>query len=553
MAVVGNTASEIGDEILIQTPLPVYGVTALSNYSDVTTGETGTRFWTRYFCYSIDGLFYSDWLSLTSGNLSAIVITAKNSLFINYKYRRAGTDTTGLLTFSNVTLVGTFTTPVFNDATILSTSVFKDIYLYNPKVALLSSVLTSKLFNKGILPESMIRNQTENPQVDDEDFIAFWKTTCDFFTLILVLGEKIEGFDTDINMLADYLEQRDVLFSRNNINLEDLQYIKQNYFEEIRQRGTKQIFERKGVDKDVDGEFLRLIENTVNDELIINLLTDQHVGWWLNHNSPCYKGNVFSLQTIKTIEKTEDFVDLDNYDLLGSAVTVVTDGTTDVALISGVADGAEEGFGFDVSNYDFRLLNSITVSNEVDYEVTFWIKQTVKSDIISFGILSLDDDGNLTDLLKSDDGTATNMFFERKGLNIVDKYYFVRGIIYANGSSNTPNSQLNIGYGNYLRFDTLTTKIVPYLTSDRTLHATDSNVYVKDLKVRPLVIGCNANTVTVGAVDTTYKIGTSFLSTKNLLHITYKNNNNHLVQEDINELLTQKLIPYNTHLVTKEL
>ena len=58
MAVVNNTASEIGDVLLMRATIPVSGLIALTGFIESVVGETATRFWIKEFRYAIDGLNY---------------------------------------------------------------------------------------------------------------------------------------------------------------------------------------------------------------------------------------------------------------------------------------------------------------------------------------------------------------------------------------------------------------------------------------------------------------------------------------------------------------
>lgn len=569
MAIINNTASEIGDEILIQATAPIYGVIQLDNFTDLVSGETAQRYFKKEFSYSLDGIFFSGWIPLTAGDLQQVIVNPTNSFYINYKYTRVGTDSSDVLTFNKVCVEGQFTTPVCQNYFILPNSIYKDFFCNNPQHSLLCSVLTNKMFEKGILPEYIIRNQTENPQVDDRDFLDFWGTVCCFFALQLMLAKKIESFDAFEDSLQDFLRQRDVLFCEKGTDLQDLQYIKANYHDEIRQRGTWNIFEKKGFEgKPVNGEFLRLIcYKELCDEFFWNLISDQEIGWWLGKCSPMYRGTLYSPELIKGKEKTKDFLTLNNYDVFkanGGDVKLVLESGKNIARISNVPDGQVAGFSSDLSTSTPNLDKALIIDPNVDYEITFWVKQNINVDNISFGIKGFDCDGNEVFPRKLTNGAVTNFFFQKKKLNKVGYWYFVRGILYNKNQYqlSTNQSRLEIGFGEHLKSFNGMEQIVPYLVLDRENNPNSSGVVdIWDFKVRPMVRGAAINSVyndgqiipnkTNEVSFGSFSVG--FLTTSNIVHITYENSNTKLSNEEIFKITRQKLIPYNTSLVMTEL
>lgn len=569
MAIVNNTSSEIGDEILIQATTPIFGVIQLQSFTDILVGETATRYFEKHFTYSIDGIFFSDWIELTDDNLLEIVVNSNDAFYINYRYKRVGSDPSGLLEFKKVCLLGQFVEPICENYFILPNSIFKDFFCANPQHSMLCSVLTNKMFEKGILPEYITRNQTETPKVDDKDFLEFWGTVSCFFALQLMLAKKLENFDSYLDTLQDFLEQRDIKFCKAGSDLEDLQYIKSNYFDEIRQRGTWNIFEMKGFEnKPVNGEFLRLICKSDCDEFWWELITDQNMGWWLGTASPMYKGSSFSNQINHGGEPTKNFLDLNKYTTFkdnGGDITLIADAEKNVAKIANVPDGQIAGFAINPDiNIPPNLENAITIDENVDYEITFWIKTDIVVDNISFGVNGYDCDENIVFPRSSVDDSTSNFFFTKEGLNKANTWYFVRGILYnKNSQTLTPEEALlNIGFGKTLKSFTNMQKIVPYIVLDRENNPNVlSSLFIWDLKVRPLVKGAVANTVynDLNFVPDYFNevsfgsFATGFLTAKNLLHVAYENKNAEKTNDEIFEIARHKLIPYNSTLITTEL
>ena len=65
MSVVGNTCSEIGDVLIIETQLSVLAdYVQITSFVDSITGTTGTRFFNKKFRASQDNLVFTDWMDL---------------------------------------------------------------------------------------------------------------------------------------------------------------------------------------------------------------------------------------------------------------------------------------------------------------------------------------------------------------------------------------------------------------------------------------------------------------------------------------------------------
>lgn len=101
MAVTGSQTTENGDAILISLQEPYTNVVEVLSYSDETSGETTSVYFNKSFRWGIDGVTYSDWVSLNDDNLSKLLINPSNSFWIQYKYEHTGE---GLLEFKSIAL-----------------------------------------------------------------------------------------------------------------------------------------------------------------------------------------------------------------------------------------------------------------------------------------------------------------------------------------------------------------------------------------------------------------------------------------------------------------
>lgn len=101
MAVIGTTTNENGDAILISLKEPYKNVVEVISYSDQTEGETTSVYFNKSFRWGIDGVTYSDWISLTNANLHGLLLNPNNPFWVQYKYEQVGD---GTLEFKSISL-----------------------------------------------------------------------------------------------------------------------------------------------------------------------------------------------------------------------------------------------------------------------------------------------------------------------------------------------------------------------------------------------------------------------------------------------------------------
>ena len=93
MAVIGTTTNENGDAILISLQEPYKNVVEVLSYSDQTVGESTSVYFNKSFRWGIDGVTYSDWVSLTNANLESLLLNPINPFWVQYKYEQVGDGT----------------------------------------------------------------------------------------------------------------------------------------------------------------------------------------------------------------------------------------------------------------------------------------------------------------------------------------------------------------------------------------------------------------------------------------------------------------------------
>lgn len=445
----------IGDSIIIKANYPVFEILTTVSFVDVVNNTTGTRLFTKEFRYSVNGIDWSDWTALTNPNLIGLSFGTKEMLIIEYKYSRSGADATSYIEFESITLTGTFDKPTVSR--LYQNSNFYTLFdLHDGRVLNWAVNVMQKMYDENTGVPAYIERTP--------DLIVYLTTVAHFFALSVQYMREIGGFTDNTQLLSEYLIQKGI-YVCDQASLVDLQYIMNNFYDEIRQRGTSQIYKPKEASvKDVDGELLRLICHGECDEFIFALFEKEKSNWYINQGSPLYQGNRFAFGFIKGYEFSQDAVSLTPYPLIESGrVSIDTDAKGEVILIDNVDINDEAGIG--VTTID--VTKAINVDVSLDYEITFEIKQVELLDNITFGVSGFDCAGTTQiDFLEVDSlATTSNLFFSKKQLNRNDIWYQVRGIIYNKDKAQltTPQALLNIGFGNNLVFQDGVEKIVPYL------------------------------------------------------------------------------------------
>jgi len=537
--VTGNNTTEIGDVIVIHTTTPLVGLVAISGFIDSILGLSGTRFFTKQFRYSVDGINWSLYQDLTSANLQAIVVAPAYPFKIDYRYTRAGTDTTGNLELQSVSLLDIIVPPSASIA--YDSSLFAQYFSYY-SVDVLNWCLNvlEKLYKKGIIPKFIERGGNENFNWEDQDFIDFWRSICTYFALVVNYGRQFQDFPDYHDFLVKYIESKGLHVSETETD-EDLLYLMEYFWDETRKRGTLKIAEQyQVVDIDqsssssgtpvtnlLNGELLRLITKGELDEFIFCYVESWKVGWNISNSSPLYRGINFYYNAIKGWERSQDVLNLSNYPVIDlAAVSVATDSGKQVIKITDPV--VQAGIG----SITWDSTKAILIDETLSYEVTFMMK--LDRDLahpakLKFGSLGFDETGNFSSHENIVTGVVETTFFKNQQFNRVDKYYFVRGIIYKMNHPllSVAQATLNIGFGEQLRFGKVTKYIIPFVGLAHSGFFQEA--YLWDFKVRPLA--------TDGEM--------CFIGNKNFLWTWMKNNTKKYTEDQIENIMRTQLLPYN--------
>jgi len=546
MAVIENRATEAGDVLVIKTTVPVVGIVALLSFMDTTSGETTETYFQKTFRYSRDGgMSFSEWMELTTINVQGIIIEKIDYFIIEFRYKRIGTE--GELAFSDVTLEGTYE-PL--NYTVFNNSIFSEFFTPNsaPVLEWALNVL-EKLYRQGIVPNYVTRGKQSS---DDRDYIAYWFTVTHFFAILVYFARQFESIQTNTLLMREFVKGRGI-YMRCNPSIDELQYIFDNYISELQDRGTKQIYRKSGellrqtpityyygepiggelIYADADGELRRLLDNLTTDELIFAYTTRGELGWCIGRSSPLYMGADGIMNLIKGYEFGEDVEDLEKYPLVNSDYIMLQSGKIQ---ITGLPNNAQAGIGVEGS---FSTLGSkaLVVDPSLSYEISFKVTKTENAiEDLTFGVALFDENGISVSPTRITDGYDDALFFEQKTLNKADVEYWVRGVLHAYNTLLIPTDVLTIGFGQGLRMRSNVRYLVPIILVENYTGSTLTDVIqIRDVKIRPAQLWFSRG----------------LLSARNLIIGFLKNRNVELNNSQVEKIINEELIPYNTFTMLK--
>ena len=553
-----NVLKNIGDILSIHLEPKISGRVHITGFADIVSGETSTRTLLREFRISQDGLFYSDWMELNATNLSAKEYVTNNSLFIELRYTRTGTDTTGTIIFTNIDFNGTCVAIPFEAPTLLA-SILADA-ISTDDLSFLERNLFKKLYYRGIIADYVQRGDNDDYE-EDKDFVDLFYSVARFYALFIIFFKRWENFESDFDLLREQVRGYGLYFDESTITLEELQYLTQNLFSQAQQRGTQMIFVHKGdtlpgsvTPAPIDGEFIRLVRSRVCDELLYENVPVWKSGWCMRQSSPLYRGTARAYNLNKTKENAEDFQTLNNFVInksdSGAEYLLATSGDKKVLRFSLSANGAMCCLGRNniTEPVDDNLY---AVDSQLDYEITFafrLVSFTAKKYVsLKFGVEGFDINKELlTDAFINPNGNSVSSEFFDQEFSIWRKgvWYFARGIIHAYSSVNTTETvYTNLGIGHNLYFNNSFVKyILPQIKVSESSSAT-SIVDIWDYKIRPLIRGKNVLPLKNGSKNS-FSLG--FIQSSKLLHTYFRNNNNSQSQQEITDIIERYLYPFDT-------
>lgn len=544
-----NILNNIGDILLVTLTPKIMGKVRITNFVDSIEGETEQKTLSREFRISQDGVFWTDWKPLNNENLSSDEFVTDNSLYIEVRYTRTGTDTTGVIKFVDITFNGVREENQFIAPTLMSSILNRA--LGTNELSSLEINIFKKLYYRGILPNYIERADNDDYK-EDKDFVDLFFSVARFFALFIIFFRRWERFKDDEDLLREQVRGYGIYFNEGKITLEELQYLARNLFSQAQQRGTQMIFTRKGdvlsngTEAPIDGEFIRLTQNRSCDELLYENVPKWKMGWCMNQSSPMYKGTSRSFNLNKTRENSEDFQNLSNFVLSKSGsgnYSLASSGNKRVLKLNFRSGSGRAGLGR-ASNEEV-LDNLYTADSQMDYEITFAFKLNNASSRVKveFGVEGFDINKNyLNDSFITPNGfTITNEFLNQAtDVWKSGKWYFVRGIIHAYGSGNVEQETTNLGFGTNLYFNNPFLKYI--LPKIQVSSNTATSVEIWDYKIRPLVRGKNIIPLKNGKLDAK---SLGFIQAPDFFHTYFRNNNKTQSQQDITDIIEKYLYPFN--------
>lgn len=362
--------------------------------------------------------------------------------------------------------------------------------------------VTQKCYEKGVVNAYLERGEN-NDLEKDKDYIDFWAAICILFAYMTKLVRKV-GIETDNREILYLFLKQKGFFNYSEQLLDDLVYLMENFYDEIRKRGTFQIQKRKIDGFPTDGEARRIFGYFYPNEYIFIMQEPDKTGLWVDRNSPNFKGlGHFSLANkINELPFTET-------------------PTIDEEIIE-IEDG--EGFG-GTDNEDF-----IEVSPFLPYLFEFEIKMPNNAEF-NFGVFGFDAAGNQVDFVDFTN-TVNNSFLENVQLPLEEHFYKIKTVIYSQNLVPFIKQQeriTNLNIGVNLIFNNSVVFIIPQFVVN------NGNVEIKNFKFTPAYLDKE----------------NSFVQINNFFHIAGINNNGIYSKQDLINAIRYYMLPYDSVLALK--
>lgn len=183
------------------------------------------------------------------------------------------------------------------------------------------------------------------------------------------------------------------------------------------------------------------------------------------------------------------------------------------------------------------MIDKILIDSSLDYEITLLVKSTSNAPF-TFGIIGFDQNNIQVDLTDIVSLASENLFFQREQLPISDQWYFIRGIIYNKDQIqlSADDGRMESGLGNNLRLSLSHKYIVPYIVLDNATGGVSGDLYLYDMKVRPLKFESSI---------------CGFVGLKSLIYVWMKNNSSQYSDEQVEDIMKRKLLPHNQSLINE--
>jgi len=506
------------DSLVIKTNFPVLGVGSLQGVVIRSSSDLSFQ-----FRYSKDGVIWSDWKDLTNLELQNISDSRNKHPFEIEYFVLCNSDIPQYLIDIRLEI----TYDEVSDPIKYEKTPFSDFFPFKNKASLtLSSNILKKIFYRGIIPRYIDRKRNEN--WEDVDYLDFWWTIIYLNSLKTVYNNVFKELLFRPELLIPYLEQKSLITPEYR-DLGQLYYLSVYYYNEIRRRGTNLMLQ-EGINLPlnyynvtIDGEILRLL-NVKENDIERYRLPFSDLGWVVGASSPTYTSPTNLYSMVKGYDKMGEFNVL-NYPTIGD-ITNVKD------IVFGVEkDVFKCNLSSEISGLGYDTNKKIRVNNSFSYEITFLVRCDEPVNF-RFGVQVFNDAStNMGTVVRFDNfNFETNDFIDTVGFTTDGKYQFVRGIIYQKNIVEVLDATLNIGIGHHLKFPT--NKDIVYIVPYVVFTDNGGSAYISDLRISPAYIdGCR------------------YVSQERVSYLRSKYFSNRYSVFEIKQILSQKLIPYNSELI----
>lgn len=492
-----------GNSIFISS-YPTVGIIALTSFFEDLDGEDGTHLFQKSFRYTVDGVHFSEWMSLTVPNLTGLALLPHQIVKFEFEYLKIQPLGDDQLQVNELQLQ--FNQQPVDPQEMFDKTIFKAFFESNDMRVLNWYInVLNKLYQKGLIPDYLERNNTEIAN-SDEDFLQFWGAIAKFFSYYVIYARQFQNFYESESLLQEFLEQRGLKIS-DSTTLEQMNELMKNYYSEISKRGTIHIVDKQSNGLQIDGELLRLLwYKQHQDEFIFNPRLPQHIGWNLGNSSPLYKGLYLHDNANKAVEQQ---LYPKNIDLYTGASLIVDEGHNVLTI----------------SDNSLQFTQKIKVDSNLDYQFSFLIKSTAK---ISVKFICYDVDNNIIDTYSYKDGSVNDTALQQVKLYRGDKYLPVNVFLYNSNKPTFANDLTEIHQGSDIKLHSDVVWVSPQIT----IEDGDANIY--GIRFLPL--------------KTPYSHG--IIQTNNVIDSFIINNNNKYTFKQAHNYIVKYLLPYNSHLVT---
>lgn len=500
----------------------LHGLSSLSLSFD--TNEDSSNFFERFFRISYNwGVEYFERQDISQ--LSSSMPGDIRFVVIELIFVKSGDPTFNSFMVTDSSFLPLPTLP------ILEKSVFSKYDIEYSKLITYAGFLIRKYISKAIMPKFILDAVTS-------DLLDFIQSVCIFYSLLKLQSDKLLGVKQERDIVIKYLESWNNFLCRDE-SIELLNRIKGSQFDEFRKRGTSIPFQKNIENNGVgNGEVLRLVCYDDCDDFSYGITNEC---WSLENTSPLYQGktnyrvlNRFpnfiegNIQNIRRERGSTGFIDLSNYSTAGANNVIDGDGNL---VISSVPNGQTSGL-----DYDGNVDKLIPINPFWSYEITFKIIQRQPGKYLSFGVSSFDCENNPTTLNllnPSFNNAEEDLFLQQYSFPKSNIEYFCRFIIYGYQRAIEDIQEIpDIGVGTNARFPTDASKIALRLFVDNSIGVTN-DVSISDLTLNSIMPNFNSS---------------GFIQSKNFFNIWLYNRNRRYGKVEIESILKQYFLTYNTEL-----